>query len=208
MNTVKHLFVSIAGILILAALAIGCFLLLRVLWNAFAALNPQLGAALVAGFFTITVSISAVVLGRYLEKVKEVEAAYRDRRLKVYEEFVDRFYALTSSEKSVEEHQKDFTNFLCDFNKKILLWVGSRTVRNYAEMMKKISINPTAASSVFSMEDFYKAMRKDLGLENQSLRRGDLLALILRSNDLQQLLNLSRTNPDITLQDLSKKNVT
>lgn len=205
MNLLKQLFFALLGFLLLAAIGAGLYLLVKALWTAFAALNPQMGAALVTGFFTITVSISAVALGRYLEKAKEVEVAYRDKRLKVYEDFVDRFFALTTESASEDTKQKEFTKFLRDFNKKMILWGGSRTVHTYVAMMHRITDDATAAKSVFSMETFYQAMRKDLGLENRALEKGDLLALLLRSDDFRRLLAASKTNPNVRLQDLSKK---
>jgi hypothetical protein len=66
-------------------------------------------------------------------------------------------------------------------------------------------VNATAAPSVFSMEDFFKAMRRDLGLDNRNLKRGDLLALIFRLKDLQQFLRASQANPNVSLQDLPKE---
>jgi hypothetical protein len=201
----KQIFATLAGVLFLTLLAAGCFLLIRALWHAFANLNPQLGAALVTGFFTVTVSITAVALGRYFEKVKEVDAAYRDKRLKVYEEFVDQFFALGAAEKSTEEVDKDFTKFLRDFNKRIVLWAGSRTVRSYVSLIKKMAVNPTAAPSIFAMEGFFRSMRGDLGLDNRSLEKGDLLALILRLDELDRFIAASKTNPNVTLQEISKK---
>jgi hypothetical protein len=205
MNSLKQLFFALLGFLLLAAIGVGLYLLVKAMWNAFAALNPQMGAALVTGFFTITVSISAVALGRYLEKAKEVEVAYRDKRLKVYEDFVDRFFALTAESVSEDQKQKEFTQFLRDFNKKMILWGGSRTVHTYVAMMHRMADDATAAKSVFSMETFYQAMRRDLGLDNRAIEKGDLLALLIRSEDLRRFLAASKTNPNVRFQDVSKK---
>lgn len=205
MNSLKQLFFATLGFVLLIALSAGLYLLVKAMWNAFAALNPQMGAALVTGFFTVTVSITAVAFGRYLEKAKEVEVAYRDKRLKVYEDFVDRFFALTAESGSEEQKQKEFTRFLRDFNKKMILWGGSRTVHTYVAMMHRMADDATAAKSVFSMEEFYQAAREDLGLENRKLVKGDLLALILRSDDVRRFLAASKTNPNVRLQDISPK---
>jgi hypothetical protein len=159
---IKQIFATLAALLCLGALAVSCFLFIRALWSAFAN-SPQLGAALVTGSFTIIVSFGAVTLGRYFEKVKEVGAAYRDKRLKVYEEFVDRFVAIGATEKPPGEVDKDLVPFLRDFNKRIMLWAGSKTVRSYVSLMKKMSKAPTAAPSIFAMEGLFRSMRADLG---------------------------------------------
>lgn len=188
--------------MILVTLGIGLFLVLKLMWSAFSALDPQMGAALVTGFFTITVSITAVALGRYLEKVKEAEAAYREKRLKVYEDFVDRFYALTKDSPDADKRQAEFIAFLRDFNKKILLWAGSKAVHCYVDMMRRLAQDATAAPSVFSLEDFFKAMRNDLGLDNTQITRGDLLALVLRPDDISRFIAASKADPNVRLGDL------
>ncbi len=187
------------------ALLVGAVLALRYLWQSFAALNPELGAALVTGFFTVTVSIVAVVLGRYFEKAKEVGEVYREKRQKVYEEFIEQFLRLSTEETTKTGKSDQMVKFLREFNRKIILWAGPHTVRAYVDMMLRLNENPTAAPSVFSMETFYKAMRRDLGLSNAGIQRGDLLALVLRLSDLRDFLAASTRNPNITLSELAEQ---
>lgn len=95
--------------------------------------------------------------------------------------------------------------FLREFNRRIILWAGPETVRAYVDMMSRLSQNPTAAPTVFSMETFYKAMRKDLGLSNTGILRGDFLALILKADEARDFVAASSRDPNVTLQDISAK---
>lgn len=197
----QRLFQLFLAVFTLALLA-GAVLSLRYLWQSFAVLNPELGAALVTGFFTVTVSIVAVVLGRYFEKAKEITEVYREKRQKVYEEFIDQFLKLSAEETARPGKPDQMVKFLREFNRKIILWAGPHTVRAYVDMMLRLNENATAAPSVFSMETFYKAMRNDLGLSNTGIQRGDLLALVLRLGDLRAFLAASARNPNVTLKEV------
>jgi len=104
----SQLFWTCLGLALLVGLTYGAIRLSFFLFSTLNSLNPLVAAALVAGVITITGSVFAVVLGRYLEKRKEVEAAFRERRLKTYEGFISTLMDLTSA-KSTE---KDLIPFL------------------------------------------------------------------------------------------------
>lgn len=201
----KKRLLQIAGLVVLGVIAVGLYYGVRSLWIVFSTLNPELGAALVTGFFTVTVSIGAVVLGRYFEKAKEVTEVYREKRQKVYEEFIEQFQKITIEENSKPGKPDRMVTFLREFNRKIILWAGPDTVRAYVDMMSRLTKNSGAASTVFSMETFYKAMRKDLGLSNTGILRGDFLSLTLRFNEAEEFVAASRENPHITLQELAAR---
>ncbi|MEO8762205.1 MAG: hypothetical protein ABI388_11765, partial [Bacteroidia bacterium] len=50
--------------------------------------NPTVITACIGGFFTITLSIVSVFIGRYLEKKKMIEAEIRNKKIPVYEDFI------------------------------------------------------------------------------------------------------------------------
>ena len=49
------------------------------------------------------------------------------------------------------------------------------------------------------MEDFYMAMRDDLGHSNKGLLRGDILSLVIKRDELTQLLANMKTDPSFRL---------
>ena len=64
----------ILGLAILAAIGFSIYYLIRSLLH-LATVNPTVATAFVTGAITIVASVSAVVLGRYFERRKEVEQA-------------------------------------------------------------------------------------------------------------------------------------
>ena len=50
------------------------------------------------------------------------------------------------------------------------------------------------------LEDFYKAIRKDLGHSNTGLDRGDILLLVIKLDELEPLLENMNKDPNYTLK--------
>jgi hypothetical protein len=66
---------------------------------------PQgLGTALVAGFCAIVVSTLTVVLGRYYERTRELSALHRDKKIVVYDEFLEGFFNIMNSNAEHSPH--------------------------------------------------------------------------------------------------------
>jgi len=127
-----------------------------------ATLNLTVATAFVTGAVTIVASVSAVVVGRYFEKRKEVEQAFRERRLQAYERFVSR--------------------------------AGPRLLKAYTTFLQSAK-DAYAGKSFFMLEDFYRAMREDLGHSNRGIQRGDILTLILKGDELEKLLAGMQKDP-------------
>jgi hypothetical protein len=53
------------------------------------------------------------------------------------------------------------------------------------------------------MDDFFRAMRKDVGLSNSGLEKGIFSHFILRHSDL--FLLMAKQNPNITLRQIADK---
>lgn len=59
-----------------------------------------------------------------------------------------------------------------------------------------------------ALETFYKAMRKDLGLSNAGIQRGDFLCLILKIGEAWDLIDARVTDPNITLEEIGRRSKT
>jgi hypothetical protein len=140
--------------------------------------------------------VLAVTLGRYLEKTKEVQAAFRERRLKTYEGFISTFMDLTSG----KEQNKDLVSFLRQMNKEMILWAGPKLLKAYIAFFKQSIVDPRAGKSFFLLEDFYKSIREDLGHSNTGLDRGDILSLVIKLDELEPLLRNMKKDSNYSLQ--------
>jgi len=190
----------ILGLAILAAIGFLVYYLISSLLH-LATVNPTLATAFVTGAITIVASISAVVVGRYFERRKEVEQAFRERRLQAYERFISKFAEITGETPLPPD---DLVRFLRQLNKEILLWAGPHLLKAYSMFLSAAS-DGGAGKTFFMLEDFYRAMREDLGHSNTGLKRGDILRLILKQEDLGTLLAGMEKDPNFRLMSAPKE---
>jgi len=189
-------FFTLLGFVVILALAYGSYRLIALAITSFAALHPSVSATLITGFVTITGSVSAIVIGRYFEKRKEVEEAFRERRLKTYDGFLSTFVNLTSETK---KENPELVAFLRNMNKEMILCAGPKLLKAYISFLGQMS-DPLAGKSFYLMEDFYMAIREDLGHSNKGLARGDVLSLLIKRDELNQLLNNMKTDSSFRLK--------
>ena len=89
----------------------------------------ELAAALVAGVVTILVATATVMIGRYYERKKELDALYRDKKTEIYDEFLKELFDLffSAGEKPVDHPEKGPRAVLARVHKEVspVEWTGS-----------------------------------------------------------------------------------
>jgi hypothetical protein len=189
---------------ILVALAIlggaGWFLYLgvRTIWQVLVGVNAQLAVAVVAAATTLTASTATVMLGRFYERKKEIEAHFRAEKIKIYDEFLGELFKVFHS---AGESSDDMVKFLREWQRKLVLWGGSNVLAAYFKWMNRLKSTPDA-QTVFLMDEFFRALRADIGQNSNGLAKGAFANLILRHGDF--FLLQAKRNPSITLAELSK----
>lgn len=188
----------IIAICILVGIPLISFFLLRYLWEEIKAMNSDLAIALITAATTILVSTATVMIGRHYERKKEIEAHFRATKIQMYDEFLKELFGLFQD--GAEE--KDLTPFLREWQRKLVLWAGPDVLKAYFAWKTKMKIDAQSAQSVFAMDLFFRALRKDVGQGSGGLEPGAFSHLILRHSEL--FLHHAKKNPKITLSELSK----
>ena len=169
------------------------------LWELFLSLDKQLSIGLLTAFTTVFVSTLTVMLGRYFERKREIESHFRASKIQMYDEFLSEFFKLFGDE---EYNDGDLVPFLREWQRKMIVWGGAPVMSAYIKWNKNLKKNEPDAASVFLMDEFFRAMRKDIGLTNSGLEKGVFSHFILRNPEL--FLTAAKKNPNITLTELSK----
>ena len=192
-------------ILVLAILALGgwgLYWLIGEIWQQFKTLDEKIAVAAVTAFTTVSVSTLTVVLGKYYERKKDIEAHYRQKKTEIYDEFLHEFFKIFYSESKEDEPNPSLIDFLREWQRKMVLWGGQDVLVKYIEWMTHLKKGNFDASSVFLMEGFFREMRKDLGHKNNKLKKGTFAHLILQNAEL--FLDMAKTNPKVTLSELAE----
>lgn len=123
MKSRLRLFLSFAISLLLLGLFIWGFVRLSLaIWHRFAALDPNLAVGLLTTCTTLLVAVLGLILGRLLERKKEIEAHFRDKKIAIYDEFMKEFFQVYYGD---EDKSSDLVEFLRNWQRQAMLWGGS-----------------------------------------------------------------------------------
>lgn len=151
------------------------------------------------------ISVGVVMLARYYEKKKEYENKIREKKVLLYEKFfMAQHKFIIANSKTKNQNKKDqliieLQNEIQEFTKGLMFWGSSDVIKAY----NKLQMRMNAKDHKFEdYEDFYYALRKDIGHSNKNLNTFDLLKLMLRSDEFDKngkpiKSTLITNNPDI-----------
>ena len=186
------------------ALAIAFIILISIAIRAFWLWFISLDSSLAVGMITAFTAVLTLVCGRYFERVKEAEAHLRATKIEMYDNFLKEFFELLHSSDSAtpsdENEKNELVAFLQEWQRKLVVWGGHNVMSSYIKWKEHLSSSPANANTIFLMDAFFKAMRKDIGLSNQGLEKGFFAHLILRHASL--FLAEAKKNPKITLNEM------
>ena len=191
----------------LGAIFAAIYWVLYQVWGQFKLLNPTISVALLTGATTVLVSTLTVVLGKYYERTRDIEAHYRSKKVEIYDEFLCELFKLfneTREDKDAENtsHADSLVAFLREWQRKMILWGGQDVLRKYILWMSHLKKGVPDVQSMFLMENFFFEIRKDLGHKNNKLHEGTFISLMLKNPAL--FMKKAKENPNTTLEELAK----
>jgi len=179
-------------------------------WEALLSVDTKLAVSLLTAATTVIVSTTTVVIGKYLERQKEIESHFREKKIQIYDEFLkglfEEFYSREDSKRNVNdeppESREELVSFLQEWQRRLILWGGSEVLVKYIEWKNYMTSHEPDAQAIFLMGKLFKAIRKDVGLTNHKLEDGTFSNLILQNPQL--FLKAAQSNPNITLAQLAE----
>jgi len=198
----KQQLLSVVGMAVIGVAAWLAFLLLRSVWREFVALNPSLAVGLLTAATTVLVATLTVVLGRYFERKKEVESHFREKKTEIYDPFLKEFFKLfhNPEKDGAGDHM---AAFLWEWQRQMILWGGTDVLVAFMKWRTNPSKGVPDAQSMLLTDEFFRAVRRDLGPSNSGLERGAFIRMILRHPDV--FFVLANANPNVTLAELAAK---
>lgn len=165
---------------IVAVLLLAIVFLFGQAWKLFAGLQKEVAAALIAGATTIIVSVLSVSVARYYERKRVIEQEIRQKKIPMYNEFVEFWFNFLMSEKIASRKitDKEMMKFFNQFTQKLMVWGSDEVVRQwslYRRSFSDIQSELDTSEAMFGFEKLLLAIRKDTGHKNNGIMRGDLL---------------------------------
>lgn len=200
----KQTFVTIVGLIIIIALCVFIYMLLKFIWNSVKD-YPTITVAIITGFL----SIITIVIQRIWEKRYKQEQDIRNQKMPTYQKMVREFsvFFYNDPEKQTgdiflrqkyeEEKQNKLVKFVAENNGELITWASDEVLKEWS-LFRKIATSNTNSGIelMFQVEKLFYAIRKDLGHKNKNLVKGDILRLWV--NDIDNFLENSQEDTNIT----------
>ena len=167
----------IFGFIILVGLVWLVYWLADRVWSQFKQLDLKVSVALLTASTTVMVATLTVVLGKYYERKKDIEAHYREKKTEIYDEFLKEFFDLFYSNE--EDHSETTSDeklvvFLREWQRKMILLGGQGVLAKYIAWVGHLKKGEPDAQTMFMTEEFFREIRKDLGHRTISYLKGRL----------------------------------
>ncbi|NNV00933.1 hypothetical protein ETC02_17355 [Geobacillus sp. DSP4a] len=122
----------------------------------------------------------------------EIEEQHRNQKIPMYQELLQFLFQLLMGQKTNGKHleEGDIIEFMSKFTQNLILWGSNDVIKKYSEYRTYFSNRgvgkETSIKEIELLEDLLLAIRKDMGHNNKSLKRGDVLSLFI--NDIEKYL--------------------
>lgn len=200
-KTSNRWYTVFTGMLLLALtgfLAWGAVKIWLLFWDYISHSKPEIGAAIIAGSFTLLISVVSFPVTRMIERNKELaqrrweqEQELRKQYIPIYQELVEFLFKLFTGSKTGKPMSPEETNeFFVSFTQKTLVWGSDRFLKDFSAFKDGSALyaqlansgNTTTADLINTMvvlENLLYSIRTDCGHENKGLGKGDLLTLFI-----------------------------
>jgi TM2 domain-containing membrane protein YozV len=178
-NVMKKIVGVIVFFIIVIGVGAGIFYLGKFVRNIFTQLDKEIAAALLTTSTTIIVAVATVVIGKQLEKKREIEHQHRIQKTEIYEKFMLEWFKILSAKGNYP--QDKLIRFIEEFSRKIILWGGRKVINKYS-MFRKFGLKTAGKQDTVILLYFEQVLfeiRKDLGHSNKNIAKGELISLFI-----------------------------
>ena len=99
------------------------------IWDALISVDAKLAVGVVAAVTTVLGATLTVTVGKYLERKHAVEAAFRERKVEIYDGFLVEFFKLFGQDGQPDD--SGLVDFLQVWRRKLVVWGGAGVLLSY-----------------------------------------------------------------------------
>jgi len=143
--------------------------------------SSEVAGAVIAFMGTVTAGIGAVVVSQQRTKKREIAESHRPKKTEIYSGFIR--FTVETMRSSKSKKSADATSaaklekWFFEFTQDIMLWGSPKVLNAYTAF--RTAGQQENPQVIILVDDILRAMRKDLGLSNWGLQRGDLIKMLL-----------------------------
>jgi hypothetical protein len=161
------------------------YIVVKFAWRTLSSVNPSLAVGVIAAGSTIFVSVISVLISKHLEQKTIIKSQQREKKIPIYEELLAFLFKIWRGVKdeALMPSEGQIADFMFDFAPKLIVWGSDDVVTAFSKFRTDFQ-NPTIL--LFTLEELWLAIRKDLGHNNKGVTKGTLLGFIV--NDIHEHL--------------------
>ena len=149
--------------------------------------NDNIRAALIS-----VVAIASVTLySNWQIKKREREARFFTEKQPAYQRFVDLLFDMAKNPDKNINHNKIRIEMM-DFHKYITIWGNANMIKAYNEFSSPVEEQAEPINRHLLLENLLYAVREDLGHDDSSLDRGDLVRTMIDKKARQDLMGKNK----------------
>jgi hypothetical protein len=162
-------------------------------------LSDQIAVAIITAGATVFIATTSAVYARKAEREQIIEQQIRDKKTPTYEEIVKLLYSIVFSTRNQQSglNKNPQDNFLKAIIEKLdqitpslTIWSTDHVLKSWIKFREVLTSSPDDKNRpmilMFALEDFFYAVREDLGHDNINLTKGDILSMFI--NDVKNYL--------------------
>lgn len=163
------------------------------LWRSISGSDSDVLVAVVAAGASVIVSALGITLGRYNERRKETEQRRQEKRIPVYEDFIDFWFTKVLYAERLGHDPpdtKELNQFFATFTRNLMIWGSDEVIlkwgevrRRWANWGERAPEERTGAPEMLGFESLLVQMRRDVGYPDTSLPPGSILGLFIDDAD-------------------------
>jgi len=136
---------------------------------------------IIATFFAFVTAITGTLITQYYIKVREQKNALRDKKIEIYNKFIDLSTRMIINDDAETDIKKpdnnEMTTILIKFQSEIILWASPGVINAFLNFRLISAKNPD--NTFIALSKLYQEFRKDIGLSNNGLSNNELIKIQL-----------------------------
>lgn len=145
------------------------------------ALDSKIAVPVMAAMITAFITLAATIITQRQTKLREREEAHRQKKIEIYQKFVNlitKLHIPENQRRLIKKPTEDeIIKSLYEYKKDILLWGSANVIKTQLDFQ---TARPGDKKDIlFLANEMYKSIREDIGLSNKGLNNNELIKLFL-----------------------------
>ena len=150
-------------------------------------IDSTFAAALVAASATVVVSVLSVLIAKHLDRRSEISISLRQQKVAAYQALTGLTFSIQYGEKLGKKlTEQEMLQRFAEMMPQLVTWADAGVITSFTTFRRAATSSGGPISVLFAMEEVYRAIRKDLGHDDNRLKKGDILGLFV--NDVDKYL--------------------